>query len=70
MNPTLEKGDLIMIVKLDPDQAKAGDIVTFATKDGEILTHRIIEIKEDGEIVTKGDANKTVDTWPNGWKLG
>ena len=70
MSPTFEAGDLIMIVKVDPKKVKAGDIVTFQTRDKEILTHRVVEIKSDGEIVTKGDANKEVDSWIDGWKLG
>jgi signal peptidase I len=70
MSPIFEAGDLIMIVRLDPEKVKVGDIVTFQTKDGELLTHRIMEIKPDGEIVTKGDANNSVDFWTDGWKLG
>jgi signal peptidase I len=70
MSPTFEAGDLIMIVKVDPEKVKVGDIVTFQTRDKEILTHRVVEIKPDGEIVTKGDANEEVDSWTDGWKLG
>ena len=70
MTPTFAPGDLIFITKMDPKDAKVGNIVTFQTKDGQLLTHRIVEIKSDGEIVTKGDANNSIDTWSNGWKLG
>ena len=69
MTPVFKSGDLIMIVRVDPDQVKVGDIVTFQTKDHKLLTHRIVEIKEDGEIVTKGDANEEADRWSDGWKL-
>jgi len=69
MSPIFEAGDLICIIRMDPDRAKVGDIVTFKSEEG-ILTHRIVEIKADGEIVTKGDANKVNDSWPNNWKLG
>ncbi len=54
----------------DPEKVKADDIVTFQTKSGEVLTHRVAEIKPDGEIVTKGDANNAPDSWEDGWKLG
>lgn len=69
MTPVFKSGDLIMIVRVDPDQVKVGDIVTFQTKDHKLLTHRIVEIKEDGEMVTKGDANEEADRWSDGWKL-
>jgi len=69
MAPVFRSGDLIMIVKVDPEQIKVGDIVTFQTKDRRLLTHRVVEIKEDGEYVTKGDANEEADYWSDGWKL-
>jgi signal peptidase len=69
MVPVFRPGDLICIVRMNPNEAKVGDIVTFKTDEG-VLTHRIVEIKADGEIVTKGDANSVNDSWPNGWKLG
>ncbi len=69
MSPVFYSGDLIMIVKVDSDQVKVGDIVTFQTKNRELLTHRVVEIKEDGEFVTKGDANEEADVWSDGWKL-
>lgn len=69
MAPAFYSGDMIMIVKVEPDQVKVGDVVTFQTKDNKLLTHRVVEIKEDGEIVTKGDANEEADVWADGWKL-
>jgi signal peptidase I len=69
MVPVFYPGDLICIVRMDPNKAKVGDIVIFKTDEG-VLTHRIVAIKADGEIVTKGDANSVNDSWPNGWKLG
>lgn len=69
MSPIFEAGDLICIVKADPKDIKIGDIVTFQTKDDKLLTHRIVDIKADGEIITKGDANKANDSWNDGWKL-
>ena len=70
MSPVFEAGDVIFVVRMDPTTAKVGNIVTFQTKDNEILTHRIVEIKDDGEIITKGDANNTNDSWNDGLKLG
>ena len=69
MSPVFEAGDLIFIMRMDPLKAKIGDIVTFQTENG-LLTHRIVDIKADGEIITKGDANNEIDSWLNNWKLG
>lgn len=59
------KGDLIIIKKVNPSTLKKGDIVTYMTKDGEVVTHRIIELVEtkNGEpaFETKGDASIGVD---------
>lgn len=59
MSPEIQKGDLIL-VKLDTDYKK-GDIISYKSKDGVFVTHRIIEIK-DGVYITKGDSNNTIDT--------
>ena len=69
MSPVFNIGDAILVVQ--KNDIKIGDIVYFKTNiDGELkITHRVIEIKADGELVTKGDANKNEDMWPNGWKL-
>ena len=39
---------------------RVGGVVSF-TEHGEVVSHRLIAIKPDGTIVTKGDANRTVD---------
>lgn len=60
MEPTLPTGSRIIIHQ--QDDYRPGDIITF-TRDGELVTHRLIEIREDGEMITKGDANLTADVW-------
>ena len=58
MSPTINVYDLV-IVKLDND-VENDDIVTFM--DNNIfVTHRIIDYISDENILTKGDANNTVD---------
>ena len=42
------------------DHLQEKDILAFERSDGEIVLHRIVKITEEG-IVTKGDANDTVD---------
>lgn len=61
MTPIFKAGDLILITK-PPYNLNPGDIITFQIK-GEIVTHRIQAIENDGNIITKGDANKVADDW-------
>lgn len=58
MNPEFRKEDIIVIKK--EKEYEVGDIITFKTKDGNLITHRIIE-KNENEFITKGDNNNTKD---------
>lgn len=57
MYPTISEGDIVF-VKIGKD-VKLDDIITYES-DGNIITHRIIEIKEE-EIIAQGDNNNTQD---------
>lgn len=57
MAKTLNVYDVV-IVKITKEVSEQ-DIITYS-KDGELITHRIMRINED-EIVTKGDANNSED---------
>lgn len=57
MEPAISQNDIIIVKKTD--DYVVGDIVTFE-KDGEYITHRIIDIAND-IVTTKGDANNTND---------
>lgn len=59
MEPTIYKGDIIIINTKDKDYKK-NDIITFRGKEGEFVTHRIIEI-DDKTMITKGDNNNSED---------
>lgn len=64
MEPTIKTGDIIIIKKENENNLKKDDIITFYQK-GENITHRILEINENGnrkEYITKGDNNKLKDT--------
>lgn len=61
MSPAIEPGDLIITRAVDTDSLKEGDIITFRASQNTLVTHRIIEINEDGSFVTKGDANNVED---------
>ena len=61
MKETIQINDII-IVK-EEENLKKGDIITFF-QDDQIITHRIIEILDDGSFITKGDANGGEDPKP------
>lgn len=60
MSPTINIGDIILV---SPQyRYNQNDVVTFRTENNQIVTHRIVEVKDDGKIfVTKGDANRSID---------
>jgi signal peptidase len=58
MDPTLTVGCVILSKQpKDANALKVGDIVTFNTESGYVVTHRIIEIINDDTVkyLTKGD---------------
>lgn len=61
MEPTLPTGSNILLHR--QTSYKPGDILTFRADKGEIVTHRFVELGEDGEFIMKGDANPTRDYW-------
>lgn len=61
MEPTINKGDVIIIKKTKKENLKENDIITYKDK-GEVITHRIVEIKPNGnKYITKGDNNESRD---------
>lgn len=62
MEPTIDTGSLCFINKhTDYESIKENDIIAFKMKDGTLVTHRAVEITENG-IVTKGDNNNDIDS--------
>jgi signal peptidase len=59
MEPVIHLGSVIVIDR-QADSPIVGSIVSFRQPDGNIITHRVVEI-DDGRFVTKGDANRTRD---------
>ena len=57
MSGTIEIGDGV-IVKLT-DEVAENDIIVYE-KNGQLITHRLIS-KEEGQLITQGDANNTQD---------
>jgi len=52
-----------VIVKKTKD-VEENDILFFITKDGTPVIHRYIATNENGQIITKGDANPKEDLEP------
>ena len=73
MKDTFSAGDMIVIKKVTPEEAKSlkvGDIITYRSpvdldgdgRNGDINTHRIVEVDtENQSYVTKGDNNAIAD---------
>lgn len=60
MQPTLAPGDLLLV---DPDHTEvdAGQIVVFTDDVGRTITHRVVDVNDTGELVTRGDSNDVAD---------
>lgn len=68
MEPAISAGDLVVVQRIAPLDARIGDVVGFAdpARDGRTTTHRVAGVRRDGdelEFVTKGDANNATETW-------
>ncbi|WP_051265026.1 signal peptidase I [Nakamurella lactea] len=64
MAPTYRPGDLV----IDRPAARSyqvGEVITFrySADPNALVTHRVTEVTANGSIHTKGDANRTADSW-------
>ena len=67
MEPEIPVGSLVYIEAANPKDMKSGDVIAFyGGRDANaIITHRVVENRIImGELITKGDANKTNDMNP------
>jgi len=67
MEPTLHFESVAVMTDVKKSGIKAGDIVEFEdpAKPGRTVTHRVIQVSEDGAVLTtKGDANNVEDQAP------
>lgn len=69
MTPKLPVNSLITVQKIDPQEIKVGDIVTYVLNSNNILvTHRVVEIDSAKQtFTTKGDANESNDSASVHW---
>ena len=58
MLPELQIGEIIIL--LEQENYKIDDIITYKVENSYFITHRIVQITDEGYI-TKGDANNTED---------
>ncbi len=60
MEPLYPTGSMIYLKEVETSELEVGDVITFKLQDGVVVTHRIVEvINEGGDIQyrTRGDAN-------------
>jgi signal peptidase len=60
MAPALEPGDVVLDGA--PATPERGDVISFRIPGDGVVTHRVVEVTDRG-IRTKGDANRTPDSW-------
>jgi signal peptidase len=66
MEPSFETGSIIAInTGGDMTRFQEGDIITFQTEEEILVTHRVMEVNNEGQqYITKGDANDGADVNP------
>lgn len=68
MEPAIGTGDIVVVAKIRPLEARVGDVVTFKSPHdpGKVITHRIVAMNATGNGVrfrTQGDANSGGERW-------
>jgi signal peptidase I len=66
MEPTFAAGDVIVVERIAPADARVGDVVTYRDPQGLLVTHRVRSVRARGEsfeLVTRGDANNASERW-------
>ncbi len=65
MAPAYSVGGVVYVMEEKPKDIVVGDVITFTlgTNTEYVMTHRVADIA-DGNFITKGDANNTVDSEP------
>ena len=63
MEPTISKGSIVFVNTRDRTP-EVGEVMTFRVSEDPssmVVTHRVYEVNENGDCITKGDANDAVD---------
>jgi len=64
MEPTLQTGDLVLVIRVSPKDIHVGDIIVYKKLGGTFIIHRVIKIKHVDDqfyYVTQGDNNPIPD---------
>ena len=65
MEPSYPVGMMIVVEPVDFDRLDVGDVITFAKDSDTVVTHRIVEIDREQQLITtKGDNNNVQDGAP------
>lgn len=67
MKPEFQSGDIVVIKKIDANELKVGDIITFYTHKGNVVTHKIIDkttIESKEAFITQGINVEQADEKP------
>ena len=64
MEPTIHKGSISIVKKVNPSNLEPGSIVAFESPMNlkDTIVHRLVDTT-DNKFITKGDNNKTNDSW-------
>lgn len=65
MSPTIKEDSMIIVKEEKPEEIKEKDIITYYGYENSRVTHRVIEVQNQGEFfITRGDANDSNDPFP------
>lgn len=63
MEPNILVGDIVIIKKAKYNDVKVKDVIEYGVDNYEIV-HRVIEKRDDGTLICKGDNNESIDLFP------
>lgn len=66
MQPRIDVGDVVLAAPVDDAAQLLGRVTVFTdpVDPRRVISHRVVTIRDDGMLVTKGDANRGVDSAP------
>jgi signal peptidase len=66
MEPAIPLGSVVVVHAVEPASVQVGEIVTYRTAQGTVVTHRVTAINDGSErsFETKGDASASADPTP------
>ncbi|WNB92484.1 signal peptidase I [Bacillus sp. NEB1478] len=60
MKPAFSAGDMVLVKEMEVSKIKPSDVITFKENSNKLITHRVVEVTDQG-FVTKGDYNNVKD---------